>query len=55
MIYEMNKKQNVIEQFIFDPELGVVKREIQFSIVNYLCVTCSLLIDLVDLHNEEEV
>lgn len=32
-------KRDVIEQVIFDPQLGIVKREIHYGIIDYLTVS----------------
>jgi len=31
-------RRDVIEQLIFDPQLGIVKREIHYGIIDYLTV-----------------
>ena len=32
-------RRDVIEQLIFDPQLGIVKREIHYGIIDYLTVS----------------
>ena len=32
-------RRDVIEQVVFDPQLGIVKREIHYGIIDYLTVS----------------
>ena len=45
--------RDTIEQVVFDPNLGIVKREIHFGIIDYLTVREYKFIN-VDVSNEEE-
>jgi hypothetical protein len=46
--------REVIEQVIFDPQHGIVKREIHFGIIDYLTVSClSHFHSTIDLPHEE--
>lgn len=48
-------KRDTIEQVVFDPQLGIVKREIHYGIIDYLTV-CSYIHHnfTIDLPHEEK-
>ena len=47
-------ERDVIEQVVFDPNLGIVKREIHFGIIDYLTVK-SFSLYILDVPNEKEI